>query len=46
MYMNKPLFLGNSEMDQISKIVSILGSPGANWPDGVKQANMRGIGIP
>lgn len=33
-------------MDQISKIVSILGSPGANWPDGVKQANMRGIGIP
>lgn len=33
-------------MDQISKIVSILGSPGNNWPDGVKQAAKKGIGIP
>lgn len=32
MYLNRPMFLGNSEMDQISKIVSILGSPGASWP--------------
>jgi serine/threonine protein kinase len=45
MYLNKPLFLGNSEMDQISKIVSILGSPSLNWPEGLKQATMRGIGV-
>jgi protein kinase len=46
MYLNKPLFQGNSEMDQISKIVSILGSPSTSWPDGLKQATKRGIGIP
>ena len=46
MYMNKPLFLGTSEMDQISKIVSVLGSPDAAWPEGLKQATKRGIGIP
>ena len=44
--MNKPLFLGTSEMDQISKIVSVLGSPDAAWPEGLKQATKRGIGIP
>jgi serine/threonine protein kinase len=33
-------------MDQISKIVSILGSPGNTWPDAVKQAAKKGIGIP
>jgi len=32
-------------MDQISKIVSVLGSPNATWPEGVKQATKRGIGI-
>lgn len=32
MYLNRPLFQGNSEMDQISKIVSVLGSPGISWP--------------
>ena len=45
MYLGKPLFLGQSEMDQISKIASILGSPGNNWPDGMKQAVKKGIGI-
>jgi hypothetical protein len=33
-------------MDQISKIVSVLGSPGVNWPDGLKQATKKGINIP
>lgn len=46
MYLGRPLFLGTSEMDQISKIVSVLGSPGSTWPEGVKQATKRGIGIP
>lgn len=45
MYLNRPLFLGTSEMDQISKIVSVLGSPTNTWPEGVKQATKRGIGI-
>ncbi len=31
MYLMKPLFQGNSEMDQISKITSVLGTP-KNWP--------------
>lgn len=46
MYLGKPLFMGTSEMDQISKIVSVLGSPGNAWPEGLKQATKRGIGIP
>jgi serine/threonine protein kinase len=46
MYLGRPLFQGSSEMDQISKIASILGSPGSAWPEGVKQAVKRGIGIP
>jgi hypothetical protein len=33
-------------MDQISKIVSVLGSPSSSWPEGSKQAQKRGIGIP
>jgi serine/threonine protein kinase len=32
MYLGKPLFLGSSELDQISKITSVLGSPAASWP--------------
>jgi len=32
MYMGKPLFLGSSELDQISKITSVLGSPTKSWP--------------
>ena len=46
MYLGRPLFMGNSEMDQISKIVSVLGSPTAQWPECLKQAQKRGIGIP
>lgn len=46
MYLGRPLFMGNSEMDQISRIVSMLGSPVGSWPEGVKQAGLRGINIP
>lgn len=46
MYLGKPLFLGSSQMDQISKITSVLGSPSQSWPQGAKQAQIKGIGIP
>ena len=43
----KPLFMGNSELDQISKLCSVLGSPtNKTWPEGLKQATMRGINFP
>ena len=32
MYLGRPLFLGSSELDQISKITSVLGSPAGSWP--------------
>lgn len=32
MYLGRPLFQGSSELDQISKITSVLGSPTASWP--------------
>jgi hypothetical protein len=46
MYLGKALFQGMSELDQISKIVSLMGSPTTSWPDGLKQATKRGIGVP
>jgi protein kinase len=46
MYLGKALFQGMSELDQISKIVSLMGSPTTAWPDGLKQATKRGIGVP
>ena len=46
MYLGRPIFLGNSEMDQISKITSILGSPEVSWPEGMKQAAKKGINVP
>lgn len=47
MYLKKPLFQGNSEMDQISKICSVIGSPTMqNWPEGFKHAAKKGINFP
>ena len=47
MYLKKPLFQGNSEMDQISKICSVIGSPTMqNWPEGFKHAGKKGINFP
>lgn len=45
MYLMKPLFLGNSEIDQINKITSVLGTP-KNWQEGLKQAAKKGINLP
>jgi hypothetical protein len=33
-------------MDQISKIISVLGSPANTWPEGLKQASKKGIHLP
>ena len=47
MYLMRPLFQGNSEMDQISKICSVLGSPSNEiWPEGFKHASKKGINFP
>lgn len=47
LYMGKPLFQGSSEADQIIKICNVLGTPStANWSDGVRLANKRGIRMP
>ena len=45
MYLMKPLFLGNSEIDQINKITSVLGTP-KTWQEGLKQAAKKGINLP
>jgi protein kinase len=43
----KVLFQGNSETDQIYKIVGVLGTPTqTTWPDGLRLANRLGIRFP
>jgi hypothetical protein len=38
-----PLFPGNNEMDQLNKIVKILGTPEkGDWPEGYKLAQSKG----
>jgi serine/threonine protein kinase len=46
LYLQAPLFNGASEMDQLSKIFAILGSPGKNWPEGIKLASQIGFNFP
>ncbi len=47
MYLMRSLFQGDSDMDQISKIASVLGTPKeTTWPEGKKQAALKGINIP
>lgn len=44
LYIARPLFQGNSETDQLYKIISILGTPNAkSWPDGIRLANKNNI---
>ena len=39
LYLLRPLFPGNSEIDQMFKICSVLGTPTQlEWPEGYKQA--------
>jgi hypothetical protein len=38
-----PLFPGTNEMDQLNKIVKVLGTPDkADWPEGYKLAQAKG----
>jgi serine/threonine protein kinase len=47
LYLNAPLFCGNSEMDQLIKILSILGTPSqTQWPEGYRLAKQLGISFP
>ena len=47
LYLNRPLFPGNSESDQLLKICSVLGSPTmSEWPEGIRTAENKGIKFP
>mmetsp|Transcript_12083 Transcript_12083/g.20374 ORF Transcript_12083/g.20374 Transcript_12083/m.20374 type:complete len:274 (+) Transcript_12083:3-824(+) len=47
MYLGRPIFPGNSETDQLTRIVSILGTPSeAQWPEGYKLAAQKELKIP
>ena len=46
LYMQEPLFKGNSELDQMNKICSILGTPNKNWIEGYKLAGQMGFIFP
>ena len=42
-----PLFPGNNEIDQLNKIVKVLGTPDkTDWPEGYKLAQSRGYYFP
>jgi hypothetical protein len=42
LYMQVPLFPGANEIDQLHKIVKILGTPDpAGWPEGYKLAQSK-----
>lgn len=43
----KPIFMGNSEIDQMNKICSIMGTPTSKeWPEGIKLAAQKGYNFP
>lgn len=47
LYSLTPLFAGNNEVDQLNKIVKILGTPDkSDWPEGYKLAQARGYYFP
>lgn len=47
LYLMKPMFSGNSEIDQLSKICSVLGTPAQqDWADGLKLATLKGYSFP
>lgn len=44
LYTLTPLFPGENEVDQLNKIVKILGTPDkTDWPEGYKMAQSKGI---
>lgn len=47
LYNLSPLFPGNNDIDQLSRIVKILGTPEADdWPEGYKLAKQLGTTYP
>lgn len=47
LYLLKPLFAGNSEMDQLFRICAVLGTPTKeNWSEGYRLSAQSGIGFP
>ena len=47
LYMLSPIFSGNNELDQLNKVIAILGTPKANQlPEGYKLASKLGVMFP
>ena len=47
LYLNRPLFPGNSEVDQLYKICAVLGTPNqSEWPDGYRLASLINFNFP
>lgn len=47
MYLGRPLFPGTSEADQLTRIVTVMGTPSASeWPEGQSLATAKGISFP
>ena len=44
LYLGRPLFPGTSEADQLTRIVTVLGTPSSSeWPDGHRLATQKGV---
>ena len=47
LYLGRPIFPGNSEGDQLTKVTSVLGTPSnADWAEGIKLADQNGVKFP
>lgn len=47
LYTLTPMFPGNNEIDQLNKIVKVLGKPDkSDWPEGYKLAQAKGYYFP
>ena len=46
MYLRRPLFPGNSESDQLTKLCLVLGTPPSEWQEGYQLAAKKHIDFP
>ena len=47
MYLGRPIFPGSTETDQLTRIVTVLGTPTSQeWPEGLQLAAQKGIKFP
>jgi protein kinase len=47
LYLGRPIFPGVNETDQLTRIVTVLGTPtSSEWPEGIQLAQQKGIQIP